>query len=346
MTEKNGRASRIWHAIKNTDGILIFLILIVYCVLVSVFGPMLNSNAASTGVFLTWDNIVMTLRQNSAFGIIACAMTMVIITGNIDLSVGSIYTLCACICARNLQNGFAAAVLLPLIVGALCGLVNGLLISKLKLNSFITTIATMSVISSLSILYTQSGILTPTNSSPAVVDAFEFIGQGRLFGLFPMPILIFFLVAIICGFVLRRTVFGARLYYLGANPLSARFSGIRTGSTLTGAYVISGLCCGLAALVTVSRNMSAQAQMGNGIQMDIILAVVLGGTTIMGGKGSIIGSVIGILFIGFLGNGFTFFGIDNSYTQNIISGIILMIALCADILNERGVKLWKRKQAK
>lgn len=346
MTEKNGGAKKVWSAIKNTDGMLILLILIVYCVLVSVFGPMINSNAANTGVFLTWSNVIMTLRQNAAFGIIACSMTLVIITGNIDLSVGSIYTLCACVCAKNLQNGFAAAVLMPLAAGALCGLVNGVLISRLKLNSFITTIATMSVIASLAILYTQSGILTPTNNSQSVVNAFKFIGQGKLFGVIPMPILIFFLVALISGFVLRRTVFGARLYYLGANPLSAKFSGIRTDNTLTATYVISGLCCGLAALVTVSRNMSAQAQIGNGIQMDIILAVVLGGTTIMGGKGSIIGSVIGILFIGFLGNGFTFFGIDNSYTQNIISGIILMIALSADILNERGVRLWKRKQAK
>jgi ribose/xylose/arabinose/galactoside ABC-type transport system permease subunit len=349
MNEKASGASgakKVWNSIKSLDGILIFAVLVVYVALVSIFGPLVNSNSSGAGTFLTWSNIVMTVRQNAAYGIIACALTMVIITGNIDLSVGSMYTLCACVCAKNLQNGLLPAILSPLIVGALCGLVNGVLISRLKLNSFITTIATMSVVASIAILYTQSGILTPTNSSASVVTAFKFIGQGRLFGLFPMPIVIFFLVALISGFVLRRTTFGARLYYLGANQTSAKFSGINTERMLALTYVLSGLCCGLAALVTVSRNMSAQAQIGNGIQMDIILAVVLGGTSIIGGSGSIIGSVIGILFIGFLGNGFTFIGIDNSYTQNIISGIILMIALSFDILKERGVKLWKRKQAK
>jgi ribose transport system permease protein len=233
---------------------------------------------------------------------------------------------------------------MPLLVGLLCGLANGLLVSKLKLNSFITTIATMSVVASIAILYTRSGYIAPTNISGGVLDAFKVFGQGKLFGLIPMPIFIFAVVAIICGFILRMTTFGSQLYYYGANPVSAKFSGIRTDLVVTAAYTICGFCCGLAALVTVSRNMSAQAQMGSGIQMDIVLAVVLGGTSIIGGKGSIIGSVIGILFIGFLGNGFTFLGIDNSYTQNIISGIILMVALSVDILSQKGgVKLWKRK---
>lgn len=341
---KTKSSSGVWQRVKSIDGLPILIVLVVYVVFVSIFGPMINANAETTNSFLTWNNVVMTVRQNAAFGIIACAMTMVIITGNIDLSVGSIYTLCACVCAKSVQNGLLAGIAMPLLVGLVCGLANGLLISKLKLNSFITTIATMSVIASIAILYTQSGYIAPTNISERVLSGFKYIGQGRLFGVLPMPIVIFAVVALISGFVLRKTTFGTHLYYLGANPISARFSGIRTDWTLTAAYMISGFCCGLAGLVTVSRNMSAQAQMGSGIQMDIILAVVLGGTSIVGGKGSIIGSVIGILFIGFLGNGFTFLGIDNSYTQNIISGIILMVALSVDILSQRGgVKLWKRK---
>lgn len=329
----------LWRKFSALNGSVVFLALIVYIVAVSLLGPAINPKAS--GKFLTLSSFIMTIRQTSALGIISCALTLVVITGNIDLSVGSIYTLCACICARSLEKGLPAGILMPLLVGAACGLFNGLCVSTLKLNAFLTTLATMSIFASTAILYTGSNILTPVNSSAEVVDAFKFIGQGSVAGI-PAPILIFAVTALVLMFLLRRTSYGTRLYLIGANPVGARFSGIAVRREVTVAYMIAGLCSALAAVVTVSRNMSAQAQMGNGMEMSIILAVVMGGTAIQGGKGSVFGTVIGVLFIAFLGNGFTFLGIDNSYTQNIISGIILIFALSMDILRERGVRLWKR----
>ena len=232
---------------------------------------------------------------------------------------------------------------MPLFVGLVCGVINGYMIGYLKLNSFIVTIATMSMFASLAILYTGSGILTPVNDSAAIVSAFKFIGQGKLFGVVPMPIFIWAVVCVVTGVLLACTTIGAKFYFVGASPVSANFSGIRTSGTIMLSYAIEGFLTGLAALVTVSRVMSAQSQMGNGIELDIILAVVLGGASIAGGKGTIVASVIGILFIGFLQNGFTFMGMDNVYTQKIISGIILVIALTIDVVRERRGLTWKKK---
>lgn len=334
---------KLWNRLRQIDGFMLFLIIVVYVLLVSLIGPLINHNSMAVSSFLSWDTIVMTIRQNSAYGIIACGLTYVIITGNIDLSVGSIYTLCACFCAKNLQYGLFPAIIMPLLVGLACGLINGGLIGGLKLNSFIVTIATMSVFASLAIIYTSSGVITPKNDSTAVMQAFQFIGQGKLFGIFPMPIILFLIIAVITGVILRFTTVGTRFYFVGSSPISARYSGIHTRLTVMASYAIGGMLTGLASLVTVSRIMSAQSQMGSGIELDIILAVVLGGASIMGGKGTIIGSVIGILFLGFLKNGFTFMGLDNVYTQKIISGIILVAALVIDVIRERGGLQWKKR---
>ena len=333
----------VWNKIKKADGGMLLLILIIYVAVVSLIGPVINHNALAVNTFLSWDILVMTIRQNAAYGIIACGLTYVIISGNIDLSIGSIYTLCACFCAKNLQYGLLPAIVMPLLVGLACGLINGGLIGGLKLNSFIVTIATMSVFASAAIIYTSSGIITPKNESAAVMAAFQTVGQGKLFGFLPMPIFIFIIVALITGAVLRYTTAGTKLYFVGSSPISARYSGIHTRLTVAASYGVCGLLTGLASLVTVSRIMSAQSQMGMGIELDIILAVVLGGASILGGKGTVFGSVIGILFIGFLKNGFTFMGIDNVYTQKIISGIILVAALIFDVMKERGALRWKKK---
>ena len=170
---------------------------------------------------------------------------------------------------------------------------------------------------------------------------FKMLGSTK-FG--PVSILIvwFAVVAIILGFILSRTVFGKQLYIIGANPIAARYSGIKVNRNITLAYTITGLCVGLAALIVMANTLSSNPQTGTGEEMDIILAIVLGGVAITGGKGSVWGSIIGVLFTGVLSAGFTQLNL-NIYVQWVLMGIIMVFALSMDALKGKGVKLWKRK---
>jgi ribose transport system permease protein len=150
------------------------------------------------------------------------------------------------------------------------------------------------------------------------------------------------IVVVVLAFILNRTVFGQRLYAIGANPTAARFSGVRSRRDLALTYVITGMMVGLSAVMTIANVGNSNPQAASGKEMDIILAVVLGGTSVMGGKGSVWGTAIGFAFIGFLSNGFTALGLSQ-YAQWVITGIILVAALSADVLKDKGVKLWKKK---
>jgi ribose transport system permease protein len=319
----------IWKKFISLNGSGVFLALIVYIIAVAIIAPQITG-----GQFITWDNIIQILRKQTYIGIIACALTLVMITGNIDLSVGSILSLTACIAADSLQYGWVFAIIFPMLVGGACGLINGLLVSRLKLNSFITTIGTGSIFGALAILYV-SGYIVPSNESETAVAIFKSIGQSFLFGIIPMPVIIMLAIVLIFSFLLKRTVFGTQLYAIGANPVAARLSGIRSMRNVTIAYVLSGLVTGLSAVIMVSRIMSAQPQVGFGQEMDVILAVVLGGTSVLGGKGSMWGTVLGFIFLGFLTSGFVFMGMT-TYTQWVIEGLILVIALSFDISFRKG----------
>ncbi|MBP1736452.1 MAG: inner-rane translocator [Oscillospiraceae bacterium] len=313
----------------------VFIALIIWIVLVCILSPIVNP--AGNG-FNVATNIISVLKQQTYIGIVACALTLVIITGNIDLSVGSMLTLTACVCASLVQYGFAAAVFGTILVGALLGLVNGILVSGLQLNSFITTLGTGSIYGSFAIIYCSGGSIVPPS-----LAAFEFLGKGSV-GIIPMPVIILAVVVAIFAFVLMKTVFGQRLYVIGANPVAARYSGISARRDMALTYVFTGAAVGLAAVIMVANVMSAKPQAASGKEMEIIMAVVLGGTSIMGGKGTILGTVLGFAFIGFLANGSTALGL-NQYLQWVIMGIILVAALSADIMKEKGVVLpWKKSK--
>ena len=313
----------------NGSGVLVAMI--VFIAAVSIAAPYITG-----GAFLTQSNITNVFRQQTHIGIIACAMTYVIITGNIDLSVGSLLTLLVVLCAKFTNIGPWAAIFMTLGLGILAGAINGALVSGLKLNAFITTLGTGSIFGALTMIIASGHTVRITE------PVFDFIGSGYLFGFLPVAVLVLLIVVVISAIVLKRTVFGQRLYAIGSNPTAARFSGIRSRLDVFLTYVLTGFCCGLAAVIYIARSVSANPQIASGKEMDIILAVVLGGTSILGGRGSIWGSVIGFLFIGFMSAGFTFLGL-NQYTQWIIMGVILVIALAIDVANEKGVKLWKRK---
>lgn len=308
------------------SGVLVALI--VYVILISVIAPLVNSGAQ----FLTVSNLLTVLRQQAYIALMACGVTLVMITGGIDLSVGSANALLACICAWAAQFGAVMAVCVTLLAGALCGLVNGLLVGGMRFNAFITTLGTGSMFSALAVIFctaVSGGYITPKPD-----PAFEFIGRGNL-GPVPMPVIILLAVVVLCAVLLKRTTFGQQLYAIGANEKAAYYSGIPVRLNIIVSYVITGILCGLAATVMVSNIMSASPSATSGQEMDVVLAVVLGGTSIMGGRGSIWGTAVGFIFIGLLTTGFTFLSL-NTYVQWVAMGVILVIALWLDARKERG----------
>ena len=322
--EKKESAIKRFFAMDTSAVIVAMVVLII---LVSVLAPIITG-----GNFLTADNIINIFRKQTYIGIIACGMTLVMITGNIDLSVGNMLTLLTVCCALLSKSiGPVPSILVTLLIGAGCGFLNGILVGPVKLNAFITTLGTSSIFYALALII-SSGFTQRTESA-----LFDVIGSGSL-GFIPVPVIILAVVVVIFWFLLKRTVYGQQLYAIGANQTAADFSGIKSTRKIMIAYILTGLCCALAAIVLIARSVSSNPNAAGGKEMDVILAVVVGGTSIAGGKGSMFGTVLGFLFIGFMTTGFTFLGM-NEYIQSIVTGIILVAALSFDVIKARRGKL-------
>ncbi len=330
MTEKKDKKS-LWSSFISKPGAGVFVALIIFIIAISIIAPMVTG-----GQFLTWTNIIQIFRQQTYIGIIACGMTLVMVTGNIDLSVGSQLTMMTVLCAQISQTYGDLSIPITIVIGIACGLLNGILVSGLKLNAFITTLGTGSIYGALAL------ILVSGHTLRAKTALFEALGKGSILGVVPISVIVLLAVVLVFAFLLGRTVFGQRLYAIGANPTAARYSGIRSRRDVAITYILNGVCCAVAAVILLARSESANPQIGASKEMDIILAVVLGGTSILGGKGTVWGTVVGFLFIGFMSSAFTFLAFDQ-YIQWVIMGVILVAALAIDVLSERGIKLWKRK---
>jgi len=329
-----------WKKFTSLNGSVVFLAMIAFMIIVEVVLQVGGIGVGEGLKFINMTNIMSILRGRTYIGIIAFGLTFVIITGNIDLSVGNMLTFLGCICAGIMMdtgNG-PLAVFGTILLGAACGFVNGFLVSYVKLNSFITTLGASSIYGALALLYSKGKFLVVEQGKSPFFDWFGTASIG------PFSVLIFWfvVVAVVLGFVLSRTVFGKRIYAIGANPTAARFSGIRSKRDTLIAYIITGTCAGLAAVIMIANVHSINPQSTSGLEMDIILAIVLGGTSVLGGKGSVWGTIIGVLFTGVLSAGFTQVNIT-TYVQWVIMGIIMVFALSLDVLKGRGVKLWKKK---
>ena len=328
-----------WAKYKSLNGSVVFLAMIAFIIIVEVILQATGMGVGTGLKFATVANLMSIFRGRVYIGIIAFGLTFVIITGNIDLSVGNMLTFVGCVCAglmMDTANG-PLAVIGTLALGLLCGLFNGFLVSYVKLNSFITTLGASSIYGALALLYSKGKFLVVEQG---VSPFFDWFGMAK-FGPISILIVWFIIVALVLGFILSRTVFGKRIYAIGANPVAARFSGIRSRRDTLIAYGITGLCVGLAAVVMIGNVHSINPQAASGLEMDIILAVVLGGTSVLGGKGSVWGTIIGVLFTGVLSAGFTQLNVT-TYVQWVIMGIIMVFALSMDVLKERGIKLWKK----
>jgi ribose transport system permease protein len=271
--------------------------------------------------FLTLNNVINVLRQSTINGIIAVGMTYVILTAGIDLSVGAVLALCTVVTADLLQKGVpvSLAMITGLGLGAVLGLVNGLVITKARVPPFVTTLGMMTVARGLALTYTQGRPIT------GLSDGFRFMGTGSL-GPIPMPIVIAGLTFILGYVLLMRTRVGEYIFALGNNPIAARYAGIATDRYITFVYAMAGLLSALAGMILVARLNSAQPTAGLGYEFDAIAAVVVGGTSFAGGEGGLGGTLLGVLVIAVLNNGLNLLNVSSFY-QPVVTGAVIALAL-------------------
>jgi ribose/xylose/arabinose/galactoside ABC-type transport system permease subunit len=271
--------------------------------------------------FLTSANLINILRQATINGIISVGMTLVILTGGIDLSVGSVLALSVTIGASLMKQGqpVGVAVLAALAIGTLLGMVNGLMISRARIPPFIATLGMLTVARGLTLMYTQG---QPITGLPA---SFRWIGTGVVGGM-PVPIILTLLVFAAGWVFLSRTKYGAQIYLMGDNPTAARLAGVPTARMTVLVYAISGFCAALAGLVLVARLDSAQPIIGQGYEFNAIAAVVVGGTSFAGGEGGLGGTLLGTLLIETLNNGLNLLNVSPLWEQ-VVKGVVIALAL-------------------
>ena len=288
--------------------------------------------------FISPTNVFNIMRQVSITGLIALGMTFVILTAGIDLSVGSLLAFCGMVAAVVAKGGTAnamslssgsgqgfgwfAALLAALVVGALAGGAQGVAATRLKVPPFVVTLGGLTIWRGLTLTVSNGGPISGFDPS------MRWFGTG-LIGPVPVPVIIFAVAAILCHIVLRYTRYGRAVYAVGGNAEAARLSGLRVDRILISVYVIVGFFSGLAAFVLAARLNSAEAVAGIGYELTVISAVVIGGTSLFGGIGSVGGTVVGAALIGVLQNGLQFNNVS-SYTQSIIIGLILIVAVAFD----------------
>ncbi|RWZ54670.1 ribose ABC transporter permease [Halobacillus fulvus] len=274
--------------------------------------------------FFTLDNLLNLLRQISINALIAFGMTYVILTGGIDLSVGSILAFGSALTAGMLASGMdpLLAVLIGLLAGFAMGAFNGLIITKGKVAPFIATLATMTIFRGATLVYTEGRPITGLSDS----FLFEMIGRGYVFGI-PFPGILMIIVFFLLFFLLRKTVFGRQVYAVGGNEEAAKLSGIKADRVKIWVYSLTGMLSVLAGIILTSRLNSAQPTAGTMYELDAIAAVVLGGTSLAGGRGRLYGTLIGALIIGVLDNGLNLLNVSSFYQQIVKGGVILLAVL-------------------
>lgn len=278
--------------------------------------------------FMTFSNIMNILRQTSINSIIAAGMTFVILTGGIDLSVGSTLAFSGAIAAMLIGKGInpMIAVLAALAIGTAIGMLNGVIIAKGKLQPFIVTLATMTVFRGATLVFTNGKPISTGYEANA--EIYSQIGNGYI-GAIPIPIIIMVLVFALGYYVLTQTTLGRYVYALGGNEEATKLSGVKTNKVKIIVFGISGFFAALAGIIITARLSSAQPTAGQGYELDAIAAVVLGGTSLAGGLGSIMGTVTGALIIGILNNALNLMNVS-SYYQLLVKGIVILVAVLID----------------
>ena len=286
--------------------------------------------------FLTTNNLINIIEQNTVTAVIALGMTFVIITAGIDLSVGSTAAMTGVLGVVLIAHGmnWPLALLVAVIAGGVVGLGNGLIISVAKLNPFIATLGMMTVVRGLTDVYTNAVVVV----GPADVlgpDNFGVIGLGKVAGI-PVALMLLVVLSVLAYFLLSHTRLGRYTYAIGSNQEAARLSGIPIKKYLVAVYVLLGLLTGLAGMIAVSRLGIGEPNFGIGLELDVIAATVVGGASLFGGQGTIVGTLIGVFLIGLIRDGSVLLDV-NSFTQDVIIGVVIWLAVFWDQFRRRRI---------
>lgn len=304
------------------ENLAILVAFIILCVGLSIATP----------AFVTKDNILNVLRQVATNSNLAIGLTMAIIIGGIDLSVGAILAFSGLLCASFISDGMnlGLAVLLAFTLGALFGLLNGLIIAYTNMPPFVVTLATQNIARGIVNVYANGQPISARN------PVFNFLGVGYFLGI-PLPVIYSFVLLAVMILILGRSKFGRQLYAVGGNEEAARFSGINIKKVKIIVYTLCGALASFSGIILAARMYSGQPTAGDGFELDAIAASVLGGVSFSGGVGKLGGTIIGVLVLGVLTNGLNLLNI-NSFWQYIIKGIIILLAVYLDILKKRREK--------
>ena len=282
--------------------------------------------------FIDPDNISGVIRSSAILGVMALGVTFVVIGGNLDLSVGSMMSF-ATIVVLDLHDQIGPGLAIPAMVAlTLClGAFNGFLVGYLKLNSLIVTLGMLSAIHGLTLTWSGGQNMDIADKRGTWFSVF---GQGEVLGI-PVPILMFALLAAVLGLVLSRTPFGRKVYAVGGNGTAATFSGIPRARIVFFTYLMSSFCVAVAGLIQASRSLGSQNTVGQGLELEVLAAVILGGASLLGGSGTIFKTVIGVLILGFIQNGLLLIGLP-FYAQYVVTWVIIILAVWLDIAAKRG----------
>lgn len=296
--------------------------------LIGIYAALIISLSLMSPYFLSVNNFLNILVNVTTIGIIAIAMTMVIVSGGLDLSVGSVVALTGVMIAQLSHHmPIAGAVAMAMVGGLIVGVFNGFAITKIGINPLITTLGTLSIARGLSLVY--SGGLTESIDN----DAFAFLGRGFVAGI-PFQVIVLALLALLAAWVMRFTVFGRSIYAIGGNPQASRLAGLPVSRLQMTVYILSALSAVLAGVFSASQLGAGAPTASTGIELSVIAAVILGGTSLSGGKGTIAGTLLGVLILGTLNNGLTLLNVS-SYYQEIARGLVLLLAVALDQIRLR-----------
>ncbi len=310
--------NKLVNILRNQSQLIILILLVI------VF-------SVTTPSFRTTGNFLNLLKQVTVIGVISCGMTLVVISGCLDLSVGSVFSLLNLVSISLQINNNFLGVIMPLVIAVFIGFFNGFIVTKFKVNSIIVTLGSLSLFSGLAQLVTNGAIISGVTGT-----WYGFIGREKLLGI-PVHVYVFFIVAIISQVLLSNTAFGRKIKYVGTNDSAAEIAGIKSGRVRTIAFIISSLFVAIAALIYSSRMTTASPVAGAGYEFDAITAVVIGGTSLAGGKGSIFKTIIGVLLLALIVNILTLYNVMYSF-QNIVKGILIIIAIIIDIRVRRRIE--------
>lgn len=282
--------------------------------------------------FLTWPNLINVLRQASLQFMMSAGLTIVVLTAGIDLSVGAILGLSACISASLISNGYVVlGIGSALVAGTVCGVINGVMVTIARIPPFIATYGMLWIAFGLGYVFMKGEVIY------GLPDSFRFIGAGFV-GFLPVPVIVAILLLLLLHFMLHKTVLGRSIYAIGGNPDAARLSGMPVARRLITVYGLSGFLAGFAALVVIARVNAADSSLGEDLLLPAIAAVCLGGTSLFGGVGGIMGTAVGSLILALIVNGMNLLGVQTFWQSGVMGAIILISVLVDQLGGTRLVR--------